>query len=224
MRACRKAAANKAPAISSAGKNLGSRVAHGGIIAGESAVDRRIQSESRCIGDDRFDIVLRNLAGPMGVKHQLGELRPRGQSIGTEQRGQDIPRLGADCQAGGSRFGFDEPGDILLPVRIAFDGECGSLSFEELAKRRVFLQTAGFDDERAMERRIGEQRFDRGGEILKSGLDPDRTMTAEQPDRIGFVDEAERVRRQLVAIDTDELERIVRIGHGAARRSCASAR
>lgn len=118
-------------------------------------------------------------------------------------------------QTGGSRFGFNEPADILLPVRIAFDGKSISLSFKKLTERRVLLQPAGFDDERAMKRRIGEQRFKRGDEILQPGIDPNRTMTAEQPDRIGFVDEAKWIRRQKIAIDADELERIVRISDAA---------
>jgi len=60
---------------------------------------------------------------------------------------------------------------------------------ERRPQSRPLLELSRLDDDRAIRRRTGEQSLERRHEIARLRVDPDRAISPEHRDRVGFVGE-----------------------------------
>src|SRR6202040_1034985 len=122
-------------------------------------------------------------------------------------------RLGilGNRQACRANLGIDQLRDVLGGIGIALDRRGVSFAFAKCPQRRVLLQPASFDDDRAIAWGRPENRLERGDKCLALRLDPNRPPAAEQRNSIGLVGEPRRIIGKLVAADPDKLKRVLRI-------------
>ena len=197
--------------IGAGGERLGELGFHQLRIAGEGAVDDRVDLEVGGVRDHRRHIVQRHLAGAVGIERQLAQLVARRLAVAAQRGRQRGAGVGCDAQIGGAQFVVDKPRQVALGVGIAGDGDGGFRALADLAQRRVGAQFAGFDHDAAIDRRGLSQRLDAAREIARPRLDAKGAAAAEQRHGHRFVDQARRLGGQFVAVDPHQRERIVGI-------------
>mgnify|MGYP003693733249 CR=1 FL=1 len=105
-------------------------------VAGERAVDDRIELQFGGVGDDRHDVLERHLALAVGVERELAQFVAGGPAVAAEQRHQDRTGIGRNAQAGNAQFVVDQFGQIALGVGIAGDRDRRLGALAGLAQRR----------------------------------------------------------------------------------------
>ena len=183
----------------------------------ESRVHRLVQNEVRRVADNGRNMIEGDFLRAMRVKHELFKFGARRKPV-LAQLG-DKKRLGVrrDRQACRANRGIDELRDVLGRVGIALNRRGGSFAFAKCPQGRVFLQRAGFDDDRAVARGRPENRLERGNKRPALRLDPNRPPAAEQRNGIGLVGKARGIIGKRVAADPHKLKRVLRIVDGAAK-------
>ena len=75
---------------------------------------------------------------------------------------------------------------------------------------------SGLDDDRAVRRRAGEQRLERGQEVAPLRVDPDRPVAAEHRDRIGLIGKDAGIARDRIALEAHKAHRVRIVADAAA--------
>ena len=182
-----------------------------GGLAGEGRVDHGVERQRRGVGDDREHVVERDALLAVGVERELADLAARGLPVAADQRHERGAGVGRDGEPGLLHLVVDQPDQVALGVDIAAD-DGGEFRFlAERAHRRGAAKIAGLDDDPAIGRRRGENRFDRGREIAAAGLDPHRALAAEQRHGVRLLGEPRRLGGERVAFKPHQRERVVHV-------------